>query len=216
MLFSKDGTVLYSYPKGKGSISYIVPDGTLSIASCSFYGEKNLQTIVFPLSLQKIGYSAFRDTNLLEAYFYGNAPTLGTVNNEHSFVGTSQLFTAYYLQDSSGFTENTGNWSQIYRRPFDGDDSPYISDVNQSTNEYDSVLEDIDSTRDSINDLLDSQQNQIEDEYRASLEQYSKSEQYSTGETSYSNQDNIIVYIVILIILTGGVLYLFIKRKRNN
>ena len=64
VLFSKDGTILYYYPKGKTATSYTVPNGVKTIFSNAFNGNKNLTTVNLPNSLVNINNSAFSDSNI--------------------------------------------------------------------------------------------------------------------------------------------------------
>ena len=64
VLFSKDGSVLYSYPSGLTSSTYAVPQGTRSIASEAFAANDYLSQVSFPSGFEKICYWAFYGTNL--------------------------------------------------------------------------------------------------------------------------------------------------------
>ena len=66
VLFSKDGSVLYSWPFGRNvGGSYTVPQGTKVIADEAFAGVKGLTSITFPNTLEIICEYAFYDTDLV-------------------------------------------------------------------------------------------------------------------------------------------------------
>ena len=90
ILFSKDGTVLVAFPAMlDAGDKYYVPDGVTTIGGKAFYQNKHLLDVEFPASLEviqpnafcwtnletvgfsegltRIGYRAFRNTNLTEA-----------------------------------------------------------------------------------------------------------------------------------------------------
>ena len=59
ILFSKDGTLLHTYPAGKPDTSYIIPDSVTSIGNWAFYSCDSLTEIIIPDSVTSIGSSAF-------------------------------------------------------------------------------------------------------------------------------------------------------------
>jgi len=59
VLFSKDGTVLLSYPSGKTASSYTVPDGVLEIGPLAFIEVDNLTSVTLPEGLTTIGDASF-------------------------------------------------------------------------------------------------------------------------------------------------------------
>ena len=70
ILFSKDGSVLYSWPSGRSiaSGSYTVPQGTKVIADEAFAGFDWLTSITFPNTLEKICDWSFYGTGLKSLY----------------------------------------------------------------------------------------------------------------------------------------------------
>lgn len=59
VLFSKDKTVLFAYPKENSATSYIIPDGVKIIESTAFMGTSNLNSIVIPNGVTTIKENAF-------------------------------------------------------------------------------------------------------------------------------------------------------------
>ena len=54
ILFSKDGTLLHTYPVGKPDTSYIIPDSVTSIGERAFYYCDSLTEIIIPDSVTSI------------------------------------------------------------------------------------------------------------------------------------------------------------------
>ena len=94
-LYSKDGTVLIQYAIGKTDVSFIVPDGVISIGeeafiSCdnlksvtipdsvtsivkfAFYGCRSLISITIPDSVTSIGWAAFSECTSLTSVVFEN------------------------------------------------------------------------------------------------------------------------------------------------
>ncbi|MDE6107461.1 MAG: leucine-rich repeat domain-containing protein [Oscillospiraceae bacterium] len=61
VLFSKDGKILYAYPRNKAGSEYVVPDGVTTIWYSAFSGAANLEHIVFPASVENVYASACHD-----------------------------------------------------------------------------------------------------------------------------------------------------------
>jgi len=61
VLFSKvsGGNELVLYPSGLDAVSYVIPNGTTSVRSNAFYGNKNLLTVIIPSSVRTIAKDAF-------------------------------------------------------------------------------------------------------------------------------------------------------------
>ena len=65
VLFNKGATFLHTYPILRKDISYIVPDGVLTIGESAFYAS-GLKSVVLPDGLKQIKSSAFRYCRSLE------------------------------------------------------------------------------------------------------------------------------------------------------
>lgn len=59
VLFSKDGTRLYSYPSGAKAQLYTIPEGVTWIGSSAFEANKHLTSIVLPETIGKLCGSVF-------------------------------------------------------------------------------------------------------------------------------------------------------------
>lgn len=66
VLFDKAKTVLLQYPCAKTDTGYTIPETVRSIEESAFAGCGNLQTVVCPDGLAKIGYGAFSDCTAIE------------------------------------------------------------------------------------------------------------------------------------------------------
>ncbi len=66
VLFSADGKVLVSYPKGRKDTSYTVPEGTVEIGKEAFYYRESLEEIILPQSLEVLGDSAMEGATALK------------------------------------------------------------------------------------------------------------------------------------------------------
>ncbi len=118
VVFTKDMTVLVSYPVGKQDTSYIVPQGTKKIGSSAFTNCDNLTSIVLPSGLTRIGSSAFSFCDnlkqitlpvsveaissfafsyckaLTDVYYKGNATQWGKIDINTSYDGNELLLAA--------------------------------------------------------------------------------------------------------------------------
>ena len=90
VLYSKDGTTIYSYPAAKAETSFTVPNGVTTIGHKAFSGCKNLQTINFGNTLTSIEDQAFENcTALTELVIPDNITNIGG----SAFSGCSSLVT---------------------------------------------------------------------------------------------------------------------------
>ena len=64
VLFTKDGTIILTYPSAKTGTSYTIPDGVTTIAYSAFFGATALTSITIPEGVTSIEDLAFRDTSL--------------------------------------------------------------------------------------------------------------------------------------------------------
>ena len=61
ILFSKDGSLLHTYPAGKTNIVYSIPNSVITISSKAFFGCTLLTEIIIPDSVDEIGANAFEE-----------------------------------------------------------------------------------------------------------------------------------------------------------
>ena len=79
VLFNKDQTILYVYPKGKAASAYNVPDGVQEIGEDAFWYCNRLTSIELPDSLQRIEKRAFYECRGLcgNIILPGNVKSIG-------------------------------------------------------------------------------------------------------------------------------------------
>ncbi len=96
VLYSKDKTILYAYPRKKEDISFTIPDGVTKINNGAFYGTTYLQNLTIPESVVYIGFNAFG---------YSKIQTL-------SFVNPDGWVTRYYNNPlTQAQIENPSNYT---------------------------------------------------------------------------------------------------------
>ncbi len=107
VLFTADGTVLLSYPKGKEGASYAIPEGTVELGKDAFYHVGQLTQLTMPDSLEILGDSALEGTKGLQELTLGkNITTL-----EYDSIYGSGITS---LTLSEKLTEDTVNGNCIY------------------------------------------------------------------------------------------------------
>ena len=75
ILFSKDGTLLHTYPSGKTNTTYTIPSTVITIENYAFYNCDSLTNITIPDSVAEIGNYAFYSCNSLVDITIGNSVT---------------------------------------------------------------------------------------------------------------------------------------------
>lgn len=85
VLFSKDGTELYSYPCNKTDIKYIIPPEVTSLHECAFIQNKHIEDIQVPETIKKIPYKAFSGCTDLRIV---NLPDTLEEISDYAFVKT--------------------------------------------------------------------------------------------------------------------------------
>ncbi len=88
VLFNKEKTILYTYPEGKNSSEYTIPDTVTIIGYCAFYGCINLKSIIVPDSVTSIAAQAFCDCQNLESV---RIPDLVTTIGDFAFAGCESI-----------------------------------------------------------------------------------------------------------------------------
>ncbi len=135
ILFNNLQTCLITYPCGKTSCNYSIPDGVVVIGEFAFSGCVNLVSITIPSSVKTIEQGAFfgctnlssitipasvstirngaftQCTSLSEIVFCGNAPVFG--NNDEANLFYNVTATAYY-------PSNDNTWTEEVMQDYDG------------------------------------------------------------------------------------------------
>lgn len=79
VLFSKDHTALYMYPKNKTNDVYTIPNSVKWIDHAAFYGNKNIISLTMGNNVEGIGIDAFADCEkLISLTLSGNLSFIGT------------------------------------------------------------------------------------------------------------------------------------------
>lgn len=89
VLFSKDKTILYTYPAGRTDAEYKVPDTVTEIATAAFWGANELDSIHMSKYLEKIGNQPFGYTFCSKVWFPDSLKTLGEAVD---YVGTEYIY----------------------------------------------------------------------------------------------------------------------------
>jgi len=145
-LLSKDGTVFILCPEGRsGSVtvpsgvksigiaafdpcpavtSITMPNSVTSIENYAFRRCSSLTSITIPSSVTSIGNLAFElCENLSDAYFYGNAPAMGS----DVFRVFADDFAVNYVSTSDGY--DTDTWTEYTTVPFSSQSVSYQTHV---------------------------------------------------------------------------------------
>ena len=88
VLFNKDKTEIYAYPKMKTETKYSIPDSVTSIADGAFYGCSNLSSITIPNGVKSIEDWAFIGCSGLKSIFIPNSVESIGKNTFLGFHGT--------------------------------------------------------------------------------------------------------------------------------
>lgn len=102
-LYSKDGTTLILYARGKTATSFIIPDSVTSIGDNAFYRCVSLTNITIPNGVTRIGSYAFAFcTNLSSVTIGSSVTTIGGM----AFYQCTNLTSATFI--------NTSGWKVYY------------------------------------------------------------------------------------------------------
>ena len=107
VLFTKDKTMLLQYPVGRTDPAYEVPDGVKIIAQESFAGSA-LQSVLLPVSLEKINAFAFGNSEKLDTVMYtGSKSNFENIDFTDDNDVISQAKTIIYGYDGTPVNINT-------------------------------------------------------------------------------------------------------------
>ena len=70
VLFTKNKSILRTYPSNKSNTSYTIPSGVKKLSSHSFENVRKLKKITVPKSLNYIDYDALGDSNSIRTAYY--------------------------------------------------------------------------------------------------------------------------------------------------
>lgn len=108
VLFSKDKTVLFAYPKENSATSYIIPDGVKIIESTAFMGASNLNNIVIPDGVTTIKENAFYLwSNLKNVSIPTSVKSIG--RDAFDFSVCSKVNNGYYISNCLIVADNEIN-----------------------------------------------------------------------------------------------------------
>ncbi len=99
VLYNKDKTVIMQYPVSKEDSYFEIPDGVAEIGAAAFGATPNIESVVIPASVTKIGEEAFYaypeegyPTKLSDVYYKGSESDWNSVTKEyHAFYNPSEL-----------------------------------------------------------------------------------------------------------------------------
>ena len=81
VLYSKDKTTLYLYPRQKADLSFVVPETVTHIDDGAFYDNKYLESVTLSTSIKSIGGAALRYCrNLSTINFDGTVAQWGSIS----------------------------------------------------------------------------------------------------------------------------------------
>ena len=86
VLYSKDGTTIYTYPSEKKDDTFAIPEGVNNINRNAFYFNSYLKTIELPSTITKIDSDAFPNVGNLECIVYE-----GTREDWNKITGVNNL-----------------------------------------------------------------------------------------------------------------------------
>lgn len=144
VLFSKDMTILYSYPAGNSRTHYDIPEGvTTFVDGASFYECNNLQSLTFPKSFTTFEGDFYCCENLREITFKGHPPRFR--ENGSLFYGVTA--TVYYPADDPLWTADVmqdygGDLTWVAGIPSGGDsgDTPTPPSEEEKPADYHNTL----------------------------------------------------------------------------
>ena len=125
-LYSKDGTILYAYAKGKTNSHFVIPDGVTTIGNSAFLGCDKLTSVAIGDSVTTISANAFcgctslksliipDSVTTISAWAFGSCSTLTYVVIPDSVTAIGDYAFAYCDNLAVVYYEGTSNnWSQI-------------------------------------------------------------------------------------------------------
>jgi hypothetical protein len=108
VLFNKDKTILYLYPRAKVGDSFAIPSTVLIIDYQAFYGATNIKTITMANSVTTINGGAFVNMQLLESIEISSGVSLTPETMNNLFYATPKLSTINVAANSTNLTSVDG------------------------------------------------------------------------------------------------------------
>ncbi len=110
VLFNKDVTAIITYPAGKQSAAYTLPDSVTSIGACAFYSCTSLSSVTIPDSVTTIENSAFHGCTLLSSVTIPDSVT--SIGNA-AFGGCTALTSLTFANTTTWYRTNSStNWKK--------------------------------------------------------------------------------------------------------
>ncbi len=108
VLFNKDKTILYLYPRAKVGDSFAIPSTVLIIDDQAFYGASNIKFITMANSVTTINPGAFVNMQLLESIEISSGVSLTPETMNNLFYATPKLSVINVAANSSNLTSVDG------------------------------------------------------------------------------------------------------------
>ena len=109
ILFNKAATVIITYPAGKHSAAYTIPDSVTSIKGNAFYGCTSLSSVTIGDSVTTIGDYAFENCSSLSSV---TIPDSVTSIGSYAFRGCSKLTSITFIDTTTWYrTTSSTNWN---------------------------------------------------------------------------------------------------------
>lgn len=111
VVYSKDGTKLYVFPRGKQSDNFQVPSGVTHIGEEAFRSCDGIKSITFPSTLTSIGDEAFYDCDGIKSI---TLPSTLTSIGYNAFNDCNNLTDVYYASSKEQWEKieiDSGNWA---------------------------------------------------------------------------------------------------------
>ena len=96
VLYNKSNTILWSYPSGKTEKQFIVPNGVITLGSCSFSYNDHIETLYIPNSIKNLNTNVFCESiNLKSIKYDGSIVDWMAIKKDFDWNAESSNFTIY-------------------------------------------------------------------------------------------------------------------------
>lgn len=94
VLYNKDSTVLWCYPSGKASETYLIPNSVSAILDCAFAYNPYLTEIFIPKTVEFIDYGVFKESvNISTLVYEGTINEWQSIEKDHKWNEDSPNYT---------------------------------------------------------------------------------------------------------------------------